>query len=110
MVLLVLLLGRLAAGPILDRVGWGTPAGPFRVGTTSSTGGLNAKTTKFLFHFFSGGPISASSDPDCFHSFPATGLDTGGLYVVSGWSLPGGITAASALLLGIQTLAMNHIY
>jgi len=51
MVLMVLLLSRLAAGPILDQVGWGTPAGPFRVGTTSSTGGLNAKTTNFCFTF-----------------------------------------------------------
>ena len=98
MVLMVLLLSRLAAGPILDQGGWGTPAGPFRVGTTSSTGGLSAKTTKFLFHFFTGGRTSASLDHDCFHSFPASGMDTCWLYVVSGWSWPGDVTAANPVL------------
>jgi len=80
---------------------WGTPTGPFAGDHHKGNGGLNAKTTKFLFHFFQGGPISASLDHDCFRSFPVTGLDTDWLCVVSGWSLPGGVTAAGALLPGI---------
>ena len=98
MVLMVLLLSRLAAGPILDQVGWGTPAGPFRVGTTSSTGGLNAKTTNFCFTFLQEGRTSASFDPDPIHSFPASGMDTCWPCSCSGWSWPGDVTAANPVL------------
>jgi len=80
-----------------------------RATTIRVTGVLTLKPQIFV-SIFQGGPISASSDPDCFHSFPVTGLDTDWLCVVPGWSLPGGVTAAGALLPGIQTLAMNPMY